>query len=545
MADDNKRVIKIESILGGHSPSEYFAAEDQYKFSYGIDPSLPRAVGQPRGRSSGLIRPTFVQSITNTAFAAAPMWQTQNPKNSLVYVYDMVGSVYTNSNNSTISGLGDLNDGGTSTGNGAAYYDNYIYFARDTTVARYGPLDGTAAFTDDYWAGTLGKTALTDPSFPTVVSFSPVSYPNHVMHRHSDGRLYIADVVDNKGTIHFIQTTKTTVEGDTDNGSTYNKLQFGYGLWPTAIESYGDGLVIALAEMESGAFIGAQKAKLAFWDTTSQNFNQIIWEEFPDQMITGLKNLNGVLYIVSGSPFITGFRLTRYIGGNSFEEVYYSEDGIAPLQGAIIATGQRLLFGSKHSIGNANGGCVYSWGLQKSSLGRGIFIPYGTTGGEFVSSLSFPDSRSINLGFGFNTPTIGWAGNGPTYGLDMVLIAGASQYPGTIYYSSEWQSQIYKIGQPFKIKKIYIPTPIGINTIITPTVYTDFRSNSYPLTAITSGGDFGGTQKGSLGLLQILQGENITGDGDFHLVLIWSDGSGGGGTDGTIGLPITIEYELL
>src|SRR3990167_374391 len=125
-----KRVIKIESILGGHSPTSNFAASDQFRSSLGINPSLPvdddyspDGSGNSFGMlSSGLLRPVSVKNLGTTAvFSGDPTWFAENPKNANIqYVYDSNGSAY------SITGLGTptaLSDGGTlasSLGNGIA-----------------------------------------------------------------------------------------------------------------------------------------------------------------------------------------------------------------------------------------------------------------------------------------------------------------------------------------------------------------------------------------------------------------------------------------
>lgn len=178
-AEPNIITIKMESILGGQSPMSHFAGSDQFRASLGIDPGLPAVDNtavlfkESGVLASGLIRPAAYSSIaenSGTTIASTPMWLKQNPKDGYTYVYDAVGSIYTigPSYYAALSGLGDLNDGGSARGNGCDYFDNYMYFARDTTIARYGPLNGTPTFIDDYWAGTLGLTALSNTTYPVV-----------------------------------------------------------------------------------------------------------------------------------------------------------------------------------------------------------------------------------------------------------------------------------------------------------------------------------------------------------------------------------------
>lgn len=533
-------VIKIESILGGQSPSDFFAAPNQFRASRAINPGWPADDNNniPFLSSSGLLRPTTVSTLGTTF--SVPNWIIPNPKDRLFYVYDAGGSVYSYKPffPTAYTLLGDLNDGGTSSGNGGAYYDNYVYFARDTTIARYGPLDGTAAFTDDYWVSTLGKTALTNTIYPKPSATNiSTARPNHVMHRHSDGKLYFGDVVGNKGTLHYISTTKTTVEGDTDNGSTYQALQFGYGLWPTALETYGSSLVIALSEVygNSNGSQAKSNAKIGFWDTTSQNVNQIIWVEFPDTIISCLKNVGGVLYAVSGA-FNAGFRVSRYIGGYTFQDVVYNQDSIVPFAGAVDGADEMLLVGGTTGMidgaGTPHRGGVWSVGLQQRGLSKdGLFNVMSSADASTVTALSI----ALNTSLGFVSPIIGWAGKSGVQnegGIDIADTADYSLSPAL------WWSQTYRIGQPFKITKIRIPlaTPVTANTVVTPKIYVDDDQPSYsPYTLqVINWTNFPNEQ------YILIQPTGLTGKYDFWLELGWS------GVDlCTVSLPITIEYEII
>lgn len=500
----------------------HFAASDQFLNSYAIEPSQ-----NYRGSSyqaSGILRPTGSIKFSGTGIAGVPLWLVPNTKDSNVYVYSANGSVYTYNG----SAVGDLNDGGTATGNGAAYYDNYIYFARDTTVARYGPLNGTPTFTDDYWVGTLGKTALSDTTYPDVGDLDYGECPNHYLHRHSDGKLYIADVVDNQGTIHYIKTTKTTVEGDTNDGSTYDKVNVGYGLWPTAIESYGDSLAIALYEAGTVSSIGA---KIAFWDTTSENINQIIWTEFPDDLITSIKNINGVLYIISCKAYQSGFRVSRYIGGNSFELVAYFDNSNPPFPGGVANIAGRLMFGS-YIQNFVFGGVVYSIGLSKQGFGDGIFAPYANTNesGIVTSICQNPNANFITA-----TPLIGWStgfSGGSNNGVD------SSSNTITTNTGALWQSQIYKIGQPFKITKVRLNFPVAVSASsnLQAIIYCDDihgGGTSYTLGTVTN------TNYPSKKKVAFMP-TNAVGEHEFMLQLKWTTTS-----TFPVSLPITIEYELI
>lgn len=541
--ESKTRTIRIESILGGQAPTTHFAKTDQFRAALGIDPSLPvhnDDTSPFAGIASGLLRPQG--SNTQTTTAASLMWIVDNPKgNGLAtgssYGYDANGSTY------SISGTGGatpLSDGGSMTGgagNGSEYYDNYIYFAKATTIARYGPLDGTPAFNGDYWVGTLGKTALSNTGYPAD-PWVGEDYANHVMHRHSDGKLYIADVVGNQGVLHVIQTSKTTVEGDTDAGSTYQKLTFGYGLYPIAIESYGSNLAIAFIETNPSAStnIILQRGKIAFWDTTSQNFNQITWVEYPDGALTALKNVDGVLYAFSGSTDDFGFRVVRFVGGYTFEEVAFCEMGFSPHQGAVTGKGDNLIFGSattvptySTTIPDTCTACVWSLGLHKNKLTNGLFPivrpGYGdSSDASGVTSIGYEEGNFNQTGL-----HVGWDG-----GIDRV-------FQSTLEASPAWWSQTFRIGQPFKITKVRIPTLKSSSAFtkqIIPTIYFDNGSTAKTLMTL----DYSSTQRN-----YTIRPENATGEYDFFLELVWSGKKtlGAAGGTWTVGLPISIEYELI
>lgn len=537
MAKDsvNTRTILIESILGGHSPTTHLSRPDQFRNSVSIDPSLPADNADTRFTTvaSGLIRPVGVQGVSGIPSTSIVRWIIPEPKTDAFggpshYVYLDSGSIY--STNLGLSATNALSDGGAmsgSNGNGAAYYDNYVYFARDTTIARYGPLNGTPDLDGNYWNTTLAKTALSDVQYP----YDPwvgLQYANHVMHRHSDGRLYIADVVNNQGVLHYISTTKTTVEGDTDNGSTYQALTFGYGLYPVAIESYGNGLAIALLETSyrtdhpSAQTYPVMKAKIAFWDTISQNFNSIIWVEFPDALITAMRNVNGVLYFSSGSTDDTGFRITRYVGGSSFEDVYYSDMGFSPHQSATLGKGGQFIFGSNNTVIDATGAGSSVWSLGlKNKLSTGLFnIARTSVDSNGVTALAHNEAA---LNFNQQSLLIGYDG-----GLDLSFQSLLSTASPPI-----WWSQTYRIGQPFKITKIRIPTletSTNGTPEITPKLYFDNGARYYSLP------EMGYSDKRNF----VFKPTSAIGENDFFLELKWT-----GNGSWTVSLPITIEYELI
>src|SRR3990167_3624204 len=236
-------IIK-DLILPGRTSSQYYGRKGQFQYSIGIDPDMPAT--DSAVRSSGIIRPTAMAKFSGTEITGVPLWMITNPKDTNCYVYANDGKVHVVT---SALAMGTALNSGTaltaSSANGAGYYDNKLILIKNTDVAVYQPLNGSPTLNQTYWTTTLSKTALTNTTYPSI---NGVVMPNHVGYKHTDDKFYFCDVVGNQGVLHYIKTSKTTVEGDTNDGSTYNALDFPYGWYPTAITSFGTYLLIALIE---------------------------------------------------------------------------------------------------------------------------------------------------------------------------------------------------------------------------------------------------------------------------------------------------------
>jgi hypothetical protein len=524
--------IKIDNILGGQAPTTHFGTASQFRASLGIDPAQPLddadTVYSTIG--SGLLRPAASEKFSGSTIAAAPLWIKTNPKDSLIYVLDARGSAYTiDATITTVTALNDAGELSSGLGNGSEYYDNYMYWAKNTDIARYGPLNGAPTFNGTYLTGTRATTAMVNTAYPTTFK-NNIQLPNHVMHRHSDGVLYFADVVDNQGYVRTIVTSKTTVEGDTVK--TADSLLFGYGLWPTSIESYGADLSVSLIEVSSTGLLQT-RAKMAFWDTSSTRFNKITWVEFPDSLITAQKNVNGVLYVVSGNFHTKGFRVVKFIGGYSFQEVYYSETGEPCLQGGIDALLNRVVFGNHTTVPESDG-CLYGLGLEKGSLSSGSFNLMRATGGDSstsVTAVCFADATQM----GFAVPIIGWTkagegSTGATHGLDK---------QGTAYNNapSVFWGPMIRVGQRFKVTKVTIPLAqaMAANMIITPKLYFDDGTASHDFNGVVINNTAYPGKKDI-----VLRPTGATGGHNFWLELRWT-----GSALCVVNLPIIIDFDLI
>lgn len=506
-----RQPFTIESIFEGHSATQNFSSKGQFAGSIGIDPDMP--VSDSEKKISGYLRPTAMEKFSSTTITNTPLWLVTNPKDTNTYVYDSGGKVYSVDSDLAVTALNSGTALTSSSGNGSDYYDNYIYLAKNTDICRYGPLNGTASFTQTYWTGTLSKTALTDTTYPTI---NGQEMPNHVMHRHTDDKIYVCDVLSsNKGAIHYVKTTKTTVEGDTDDGSSHTALDFDYGYYPTSIETYETQLVVALIE---GTATGSKQkpASLTFWDTTSAVFDKIIQIEFPDPLITAMKNINGALYVWSGNAN-GGVRLSRFYGGYSYEELFYFEDGYPPLQGAVDGEMNRVVWGGITTYPESSVG-VFARGSRSAKLGTGIHnILKSTSAGDngFVSCLKYVQTTGNSV----RQPIVGWKDDSGQ-GLDK---------SSTTYGTSVWRSEVFRVGRPFQLRKLRIPLAqaVGANMTATVKVLTDNGSTTHTLTTINNT-NFPNSER-VISLYPEIEGEQ-----DFIIEIRWT-----GSALMTVALPIS------
>ena len=430
--------LKIESILGGHSPTIFFkSGEGQFISSVGIDPDNTYIPDSFSNRSLGVITPVSYSKFSNTEVNAAPIWIITNPKNAKVYTYLANGKFI--SYTATLTTETVIGTPTSGAGNGCVYYNNYIYLMTPTDVSRYGPLDGSPSLVNTVWTGaTLGsQTALTNTSYPSYV----VNYPNHVGYVHTDNTLYFLDYKNGQGLVHKIKTSKVTNEGDTNDGSAYNVLDLPFGYLPTDIKGYGTDLVI-LAMQTSDATLNQGQSALFFWDTISDSFYQQI--PINDAMVTALINKNGQLYIFSGNRN-NGFRVSKYIGGYSFIEIDFFEEGHSPFPGAVDSYGERLVLGSKITD-PVDALSVFSFGYKNAKLPtnarHSIARPSSTGTNPVITSIKYAQQAS-----GIHPRMlIGWKDDAGS---------GIDSLGGTP--TSIFRSEMFMINRPFVIDNIRIP----------------------------------------------------------------------------------------
>jgi len=465
--------LRIDSVDGGIIPTQYGPApKDGYDFALGIDPdAVSNASGNPK--SSGSITPVIYQQFSSSNLTSAPYWILNDPKTERTYAYCGDGKVLRYSYQLTAASetlLATLFNGN---GNGAAYYDNYLYFTISNDVVRYGPLNGVPAFDTTYWTVTLGKAALGNP----LLSFGNFIPPNHPMFLNSDNALYFGDFTNGVGKIHKIKTTKTLVEGDTDDGSAENVLDLPSGFCPTAISNLGTDLVVSAVTADvtqaTSQYIKQSKSKLFFWDCVSDSFYRSI--DVNDPYITALHNANGRLYVFSG-PWNSGNRVSTYDGGDTLTEQAFIESGRNVLAGAVDSIGSRVFFGSNTTFPNISA-VVYSIGSKNPQVKDVLHCPIRCSGGSTLPNVTAVKAVEQPSG-AIQRCVVGWSDSSSN---------GLEKYSSSGTYFNQFR-KTFHVGAEFRIMEIRMSfdTKVALGHAIAPTIYIDNASTSVGLTVVNS-----------------------------------------------------------
>ena len=472
-----KKIITIDSILDGFSQTQYLSSKGSIDSSIGVDPDLPLTTTFTK--ASGMPVPSQYADFHGAGLSGAPMWVLTMNKGSTVYAYAADGEFIEYSSALTAASELVIGTPTSGAGNGAAYYNNYIYLATPTNISRYGPLDGGATLTNTVWTGaTLGsQTAMTNTTYP---SLRGVALPNHPMHVHGDNALYVGDVLNGQGILHKIKTKKVTDEGDTNDGSSYDALDLPFGFIPIDIEAWGVDIVV-LAVQTTNTTINQGKAALFFWETTDTDTFYRGPVYLPDPLGTALLNVNGILRIFSGNAS-SGVRVSKYIGGETISDrdidTEFLEDSLPPFAGAVDAFGSRGVWGG-FSTYPENSACVWSLGSKKGKVLMGLHNIVRATStnptNQIVTALKFVEQQDAI------TPkmVVGWKDN-TTQGLD--------KYGTTGTINSVWRTRFQNVGQKFQIIEIRVPLgkAVGANMEIIPVVGLDDQSSTLALTTINN-----------------------------------------------------------
>lgn len=449
---------QVASILGGISETWNQSGEGQFLASLGID---PEAATGALIKSSGGIIPSPYSEFSSASVGAAPMWITGVSTSSGVWSYLADGSLVTYSAVLASEEVKGIPTSGA--GNGMAYYNDYVYLSTPTNISRQGRLSLTApTMTNGYWVTDLGMSALTNSTFPST---RDVTYPNHVLWPHSDGRLYVADYDGANGRIHSL-----TTDSDGTNGSgSYNDLTLPPGYMPMDMKTYGGDLAIALspqAKYAAGAIPKAAGSLLALWDAVPGN-RPYRFVPINEPLATAVIVKNGELFVLAGQ-IDADVKLLRYLGGYSFETLAVVSEGFPPPAGAADVLGNMLVWGGSTTYPATSAG-LFAYGFRSGKLPGNSLNHIGRISDTSGTNPIVTCVKFLQRG---RFPVIGWR-TGSTFGLD--------KKDGSGTQSSYFRSPVQNIGKKFILRRLTVPLSAAVSAgvTITPTVYVDDESSNF------------------------------------------------------------------
>ena len=514
------QTITIDSILGGFAPTFQMSGADQYLDAIGIDPEAIGTFGGVTGKSLGAVMPTFPYSLLSTStLGEAPMWVAGSASTQGVFVYGSGGTLH------AISSADAPVDGGlvkptNGAGNGMVAYNDYIYLSTTTDVYRYGRLSQTAPTLASWWVTGLSNSALVNGYSPSTRN---ITYPNHVLHFHNDGRIYVADydatATDSPhgGLIHWF---KTATDG-TGGTSAFAALVLPPGFVPMALESYGTDLaILCTPELASGGDRRTGNAALFLWDTISNTYYRHV--PIKETVATAMKVKNGEIYILAGNVD-TDVKLIKYLGGDSFQTLVSVNEGAPPPAGAMEVFGDMVCWGGHVTAPTAAAG-LFSYGTRSGQLKAALNMPVRINN----TSSTLPIVSCVKSVERKPYPWIGWrTDTTASYGLDSLTNAGTQ--------ASRWRTKVYNIGKKFRIRRIRIPLlgPVSSGDSITGTIYTDSETASTALKTINT------TNFPNSPTLCDFNSVNVQGYSNFYIAFNFA-----GTNQQGFALPITIDIEI-
>lgn len=565
-----EHVLEIESIAGGISPTAFDDSKDGYHAGLGIDPDM---ADNTILRPGGIIKPIAYAEFSGAEVNVAPMWLRTTPKNELLYTLLANGKFISYS-----SALGSetlIATATSCTGNGMVYYNNYIYIFRGVEVDRYGPIDGTPAYTTAIWttataSNGFNQKAIQNRSYPQA---NQQALPNHVAHVHSDGALYFCDVLpDGKGTIHKIKTAPTlaydgqtgaftvglTVTGgtsgatgvilyDDDNGAsgilTLSNVIGTFADNETITDSSTGSATVDGVLVQGGGNDGSSFNVLDlpndFWPTCLESWGN-------DLVIGALQSAT------SGQP-------TRSPGNSSLffwdtiSDSFYDEVKLKDPLTTALKNVNGLLYVTS---GNGLTGCrvsVYAGGRQLTDemYLDDVLPPYAgaveALGDKFMfgTTTSYPNAFSVVYSFKSKDVRIksqlhcpiktSGSGAAPFTGALLAFnqnaafrgrllvgwqdnsASGIDQFGAASTLTSTFRKR-WTIGREFHVSELEVPfdSTVAANTSLTITLYADDLSSSQALTAITNS-----THPGNKVIVFKRPELNLRGTNDLTVDMTW------------------------
>jgi hypothetical protein len=221
--------ITISQFTGGISPNKKVGREHSYR--------MARNLNTFEDSSEVTLMPKSVK-ISGTNVLGLPKWFSDgSPYETDKYSYDELGNLYSIDTSDNVSLIRAVSN---SAGNGLCVFDNYLYYATNRGLGRYGKLNGTPVFNDNFLSdGTtnLDQSAETTGStytLPSSISEASANLKSFVPDKDpiQAVAVYVSSVGTGDWTLTIHDSDNNTIASETMNYteltvSAYNSFEFG------------------------------------------------------------------------------------------------------------------------------------------------------------------------------------------------------------------------------------------------------------------------------------------------------------------------------
>jgi hypothetical protein len=348
-----------------------------------------------------------------------------SPYDTNRYFYGSSGNIYQEDVNGVWSVLGTV---ANSHGQGFEVYADYLYYAQDTQVGRYGPLDGSPTFTDNWATGYQNTAAIGWAPIKAFVGGMAIGNGNYLS-------WFDGSVIPTNGTA--AQITALT------------QLEFNPGENVRCLEVIDEYLAIGT---QRGNDITLNDTGYVFyWDGSSTTFNFFASTENGGCNAVG--NSNNRLFSVLGSssklfinyrPFQPIQRIPK-LKTKNYCEVW---------PGAITTWQNLVYFGlaaNSDSTDIYKGS--YSWGRTSSLYPESLSYDFPISTGNTGSTVKVTALKGLG-----NYLYVAWQ-DGSNYGVDKITANGSVNPSG--FYESLVFGEFSRNNQALTIKCTHYPLAAG------------------------------------------------------------------------------------
>lgn len=401
------KYLRVQQHNGGISISEKLGGTGANYFAQKLN-----IYNEP---TSVVVMPATVK-ISGSVITDTIKWIVSSaPWTTSKFAYGSSGNIYNidASNNVTL-----LRSVTSSSGQGMAVWNNYLYYTQNTQLGRYGPLNSSPTFTDAY------QTGLNDTSgsgWAPVMQFGDFVYVGH--------------------------NNRLAQDDGTGSGFTVYMLTLPSGEYIRCLETIDEYLVLGTWRSSSQSVLESEQGGLYLWDGqtldgsgTAGAYNYFL--AVPEGGVNAILNTRNRLLISAGTAGVLFLKSTTYINYTPFSKAHQLPrlglgNYVEMFPGAMCNWKGISYFawsGNTDSTAIIQG--VYSWGSKNDQFPEILNYPFAiSTGTQTGTGMKVTAVEAVG-----NFLYIGWK-DGSNFGIDMVTNGGAP------FSSAQWESLIFDDGE--------------------------------------------------------------------------------------------------